>query len=606
MPGESISSPGSSGNVFPDLSSSSNSNFIPPRTTDYESLNELNNPFGHSSSNYNSFPNQNEGFKGQMIGSAITVGGSLLEGLVTSISSLVNKSKDIEILKIKLEKEKFLQKEKEKKELMKRLKIELKKKEDNFYENQITKFEYVENFDKEEIINLYNQNMIKNDFNTIKTNSDFLKQIDAEILDVMSKSRLDLKKSETLNIYITGITGVGKTCLKNVICEKLYSVESFGERGTNRREKFKCECHNYLSFTDNIGFELGGQYSLQNLVLDTKNYIMEKVKSNNEAIHCIWYCITGTRLQDEEYKVICDLRKIYKENNIPFIIVYTQGIETEKIKNMKKYINEKLKLENNEEIGEKPENIQFIPLLAKKTEVNIGQREISIKPYNISKLIKNTYNGYKYSMDLINKKCLIELIKEKINKKYENKLLSCFEIINNYNNITEDNFDNLIYVLSKELISNNKTENQILELNFIKNKILSYISQKYENFKKEKEKKLMIDIMTIQRDFCINNSNEDINLGSLIKSENEIKAEISFKIDSKNIKEYKIFYLNKISKIFFNYFVQELKNKILELYLCEIESDKIKNEIYDSSKIENNKINEDIRNLINELKIKEN
>jgi len=34
---------------------------------------------------------------------------------------------------------------------------------------------------------------------------------------------------------------------------------------------------------------------------------------------------------------------------------------------------------------------------------------------------------------------------------------------------------------------------------------------------------------------CINNSNEDINLGPFMKSENELKAEIGHRIDSKNL-----------------------------------------------------------------------
>jgi hypothetical protein len=48
-----------------------------------------------------------------------------------------------------------------------------------------------------------------------------------------------------------------------------------------------------------------------------------------------------------------------------------------------------------------------------------------------------------------------------------------------------------------------------------------------------------------------------------------------------------------------------LKNKILESFWNELESDKIKTEIYNSSKISNNKINDGITKLINELKTKE-
>ena len=346
---------------------------------------ESTNPFEFHESNLDRTFNQSDNFKGMIIGSSIQAGTELLGGIVKSICYSVNKSKDIEIEKLNLEKEKMIQKEKEKKELMENLKLKLHKIENDFYEIQIIKFQYDENLiDKNELVGFFKEYCLKNNYDQIINKSHFFSQIDDEILDLIKESRLNLKKSDSLNIYIMGITGVGKTCLKNAICKNIYSMEKFGERGTNMRKTFKCECHNYLSFTDNIGFELGGLYSIQNLVLDTQIYIMEKIKSNTEAIHCIWYCITGTRLQEEEYKVICDLRKIYKENNIPLIIVYTQAIEHEKIKDMKKFINEKLKIENNEEIGEEPENVQFIPLLSKETKITFGNNEIPIKPYNVS------------------------------------------------------------------------------------------------------------------------------------------------------------------------------------------------------------------------------
>ena len=531
---------------------------------------------------------------------AVQAGASFLQASVSYICNTVNKAKDVEIEKLRIENERLIQKEQQKKELTQNMKLELEKKENDFLEKQIIKYQYDENLlDKGELMTLFNDYLVNNILDKIKNNLDLLKQIDNKISDLIKESKSNLKKSERINIFIMGKTGVGKTCLKNAICEKLYSQEKMGERGTLERATFICECHNCLSITDNIGFELKGEYSLQNLTLDNNKYIMEKIKSNDEAIHCIWYCLTGTRLEDEEYKTICDLRKIYKENNIPLIIVYLQAIEPEKFNGIKTVMNEKLKKENNEEIGEKPENVQYIPLLSKQITVTIGQMTIPVKPYNLSKLIEKTYNAYEYSVDLVNKKCLIEIIKEKIKNEYNNKLLSCLEIIKG-NKIIENNFDYLIGVL----LVNYKI-NQILDIDFIKNKILTYISEKYKKFKEEKEREILFDIMNIQNEFCNNNSNEDINLGLLIKSENEFKAEIEHRIDDKNIEEFKIFYFDKISKIFFDYFAQELDNKILELFWNEIEREKIKNEIYILSKIGYNKINEGIQKLVNDLKKKE-
>ena len=555
-------------------------------------------------SNISPKTNELNGYKGYFLGKAIVAGGQLLEGGIQAICNSINKSKDIEIEKLKIENEKLIQKEKERTKLKQELKLQLEKKEEEFYETQIVKYFYNENlFDKENIKTIIDEKKLLKDLDIIKTNNNFMKEIEDKINGVIVLSKYKLKKCKRLNIYIMGITGVGKTCLKNSICDKLYSQEKFGGRGTTVRQRYICECHDYLSFTDNIGFELGGIFNLINLVEDTQNYIMEKIKSNDEAIHCLWYCITGTRLQEEEYKVICNLRKIYKEKNIPIIIIYTQAIELQKIEDMKKFINQNLKSENNEEIGEKPENIQFIPLLAKQTSITVGNNTISIPPYNLSRLIESTFNSFEYSVDLVNKKCLIELVKEKIKNVYETKLQSCLEIIGN-NLINEKNFNNMIESIY-EAISLNKFKTQFFELKDTKDIILSYINEKYKFFKEEKERKILNDIMAIERDFCLKNSSEEINIGSFMKSEKELKAIIDKKIDDKNYEEFKSFYFNKISRIFFNYFAQELVNKLLDLFEDEIESEKMKTEIYNSIKICNDQISEGIRKLINELKIKE-
>ena len=555
-------------------------------------------------SNISPKTNELNGYKGYILGKAIVAGGQLLEGGIQAICNSINKSKDIEIEKLKIENEKLIQKEKERTKLKQELKLQLEKKEEEFNETQIVKYFYNENlFDKENIKTIIDEKKLLKDLDIIKTNNNFMKEIEDKINGVIVLSKYKLKKCKRLNIYIMGITGVGKTCLKNSICDKLYSQEKFGGRGTTVRQRYICECHDYLSFTDNIGFELGGIFNLINLVEDTQNYIMEKIKSNDEAIHCLWYCITGTRLQEEEYKVICNLRKIYKEKNIPIIIIYTQAIEPQKIEDMKKFINQNLKSENNEEIGEKPENIQFIPLLAKQTSITVGNNTISIPPYNLSRLIESTFNSFEYSVDLVNKKCLIELVKEKIKNDYETKLQSCLEIIGN-NLINEKNFNNMIESIY-ETISLNKFKTQFFELKDTKDIILSYINEKYKFFKEEKERKILNDIMAIERDFCLKNSSEEINIGSFMKSEKELKAIIDKKIDDKNYEEFKSFYFNKISRIFFNYFAQELVNKLLDLFEDEIESEKMKTEIYNSIKICNDQISEGIRKLINELKIKE-
>ena len=100
-----------------------------------------------------------------IIGNAIKAGGELLGAGIQAICNTINKSKDIEINKLKIENERLIQKEKEKKELKQELKLQLEKKENDFYENQIIKFSYNENlFNKEEIKSIIIENKLLTDF----------------------------------------------------------------------------------------------------------------------------------------------------------------------------------------------------------------------------------------------------------------------------------------------------------------------------------------------------------------------------------------------------------------------------------------------------------
>ena len=73
-----------------------------------------------------------------------------------------------------------------------------------------------------------------------------------------------------MNIFIMGITGVGKSCLKNSICNKNLVKENIGKRGTDMRFKFLCDSHNFISITDNLGIELSEQNGIENIKEDTK------------------------------------------------------------------------------------------------------------------------------------------------------------------------------------------------------------------------------------------------------------------------------------------------------------------------------------------------
>ena len=41
------------------------------------------------------------------------------------------------------------------------------------------------------------------------------------------------------------------------------------------------------------------------------------------VVHCIWYCFSGTRFENEEKSFFLSLKKMYKDNTFPIIIVFT-------------------------------------------------------------------------------------------------------------------------------------------------------------------------------------------------------------------------------------------------------------------------------------------
>ena len=110
-----------------------------------------------------------------------------------------------------------------------------------------------------------------------------------------------------------------------------------------------------IRLADTRGIELN-KYGIDELSTSITNFINEKLQRGNpdEFVHCIWYCISGTRLEDIEINTLRKLSDIYKSNSIPIILVYTQALSKEKCISMKNFIQSTYN-----------SNFEFIPVLAK-------------------------------------------------------------------------------------------------------------------------------------------------------------------------------------------------------------------------------------------------
>ena len=389
-----------------------------------------------------------------------------------------------------------------------------------------------------------NENEIKKFINNIInniTNEEDYKKIRFEKM----KSFI-LKKSETdnivqhLNIVLVGKTGVGKTTLINSVLnydEKDYLKTGIGKPITMGEPKY------YLSkkvpllrLADSRGIEMK-KYGIKELRKSINKYIKDKLESGNpdEFVHCIWYCISGVRLEDIEMDTLNELRKIYQSNSIPIIIVYTRAVNDEDVESMKKFIKDNYKSKDD-----------FVPVLARK-EVIKGR--YVIEPFGIDELknisvlrAKKAVNTTFYE-DYINQikskvKNKLDRLEMKLNsyirKTVENKL-KIMEVGKSNEEIYED-LKNLLFNLLSNYIYNSTD-----------NKPRSFISLKSENFLYEFSKKVIQAPM--------NEFNEKFNHYIIDQS-----VEISININDK--KKYDINYYEIIEIV--KYFIDKNKKSLYQ------------------------------------------
>ena len=253
---------------------------------------------------------------------------------------------------------------------------------------------------------------------------------------------------------MVGRTGIGKTTLLNVVLN--YDQEEclktdFGKPCTlGEPEYHESKKVPLLRIADSRGIETKG-YSIKQLSDSINKFIKEKLQSGNpdQFVHCIWYCLSGTRFEDIEEETLEELSKIYKENSIPIIIVYTQALNSTHIKNMEKIIKEK--------------NYDFIPVLALKVEV----AQFVVEPFGIKELkelsVKRARDAVKFS-------------------NYENYILQTSEEIENQIKDINGQLDSLIEKKVKtklDIMSEGKSDEEICD--YLKNLLFFSISDSIYN-----------------------------------------------------------------------------------------------------------------------------
>ena len=305
------------------------------------------------------------------------------------------------------EKKKLEELEKKRKEVQKKFNesIEVIKREK--VDEIIKEFKLIEDKFCLDEISKFDRNKIKDLIMHLFKNEKILKNVLFNLNVFIDNVKNKISNVEHLNIILVGPCGVGKSTLINAVLElETKAVTGFGKPQTQNIEFHSSKKIPFLRLADSKGIEKSEDAGVNAIYNSIKNFIDLQIqnKDPDKYIHCIWYCWTGSRLEDVEIEILKKLSSHYSLSELPVIIVYTNAIDEDLVKQAKDYIANEIGIKND-----------FVDVLSKEKPVKFGNQILKIPPKNLDKLREISI---KLAMSAVNSSCyqgLIGEIKEKIN-----------------------------------------------------------------------------------------------------------------------------------------------------------------------------------------------
>ncbi len=199
-----------------------------------------------------------------------------------------------------------------------------------------------------------------------------------KIIDTIKQTNNDMPK---LNIMVLGKTGVGKSTLINNVFSHNLATVGVGKPVTDEVRKYEIEGFP-LAIYDTPGTELGGVNGIDKRIKDITQHISKGVTEANrsgkidEAIHCIWYCVSTAshRFEEAEKDFIQKFLGETAKYNVPVIVVLTQSYSKKDAKELKNVIE-----------AENLNVAQVVPVLAQDYVID---DEYTAKAYGLDVLVE--------------------------------------------------------------------------------------------------------------------------------------------------------------------------------------------------------------------------
>ena len=342
----------------------------------------------------------------------------------------------------------------------------------------------------------------------IYQDEDFSSLISYRVKENINQMKFESHTSH-FNILLIGPTGVGKSTLINSVLNLDKNSPKYAKTDKGRPvtlgepTPYVSEKVKGIRLWDSQGIDKSN-YGIKQLINSVTNLINNNAnaKDPDNFIHCIWYCLTGHRFEEVERDSLIELMKIYHDETLPIIIVYTQCISEEDSTGMEKAINDICM--------EQKRKIDIVSILAEDKPVGRKSDNQVIKKYGIDKLMEKSFAKIEGAVQ----SACFHSIREQIKYNYQEKLKKIHQKIkgqvqghlNNFNSsislsdLAEKDLK-LIESITKTLIfedeENKKLSNESKEaiFDFLKN-FVSFCSQKLNEFMEKLVIKKSIELAT--------------------------------------------------------------------------------------------------------------